>query len=30
MADKVDIYKAVGTSGLNRQGGNVEEEYERA
>ena len=30
MADKVDIYKAVGTSGLNRQGGKVEEEYERA
>ena len=31
MADnKTDIYKPVGVTGLNRQGGTIEEEYERA
>lgn len=31
MADnKADIYKSIGVTGLNRQGGAIEEEYERA
>lgn len=30
MASKNDIYKPIGVSGLNRQGGIIEEEYERA